>query len=109
MSHDIVQTCYQTMSWMPSECMPSQWLCNTKRALKLLTLNGSLRLMHYMENNPRFPRDDELLEHLETERAEHNIARHTLLAEEEVALGLRHMYPYIHMYTYIHIAKCIVI
>ena len=76
-----------------------QWLCNQKRALKLLTLNGSLRLMHYMENNPRFPRDDELLEHLETERAEHKMARHTLLAEEEVALGLRHMYTYIHMYT----------
>ena len=38
--------------------------------------------MHYMENNPRFPRDDELLEHLETERAEHKMARQTLLAEE---------------------------
>ena len=66
-----------------------QWLCNQKRALKLLTLNGSLRIMHYMENNQSFPKDDEFLGHLETERAEHKMARQTLLAEEDVALGLR--------------------
>ena len=28
-----------------------QWLCKIKRALKLQTMNASLRLMHYMEQH----------------------------------------------------------
>ena len=68
-----------------------QWLCSQKRDLKLLSMNGTLRIMHYLENNQRFPNDDELLEHLETERTEHKMALQTLVAEEEeVALGWRH-------------------
>ena len=67
-----------------------QWLCEKKRALKLMTLNAHLRLLHYMENNTRMPSFEDLLPHLQAERANHRVSMEALVADEEVAVGWRY-------------------
>jgi hypothetical protein len=65
----------------------------TKHALKIQTLNASLRLMHYMEHNQAFPSHEDLLPHLQAEREQHRVDLEALAAlapEEEVALGWRY-------------------
>ena len=51
-----------------------QWICAAKRAYKIQTLNASLKLMFFEEHNQTFPSDEDLLPHLEAERAEHRLA-----------------------------------
>jgi hypothetical protein len=69
-----------------------QWSCGQKHALKLQTLNGSLRLMHHMEHNQTLPSHAELLPNLQAERLEHKLAYEALVTDDEVALGWRHVY-----------------
>jgi hypothetical protein len=66
-----------------------QWSCSSKRAQKLQTLNASLRLMHYLENNQSFPSHEELLPNLQAERLEHNLSLEAL--EADVPVGWRHL------------------
>ena len=66
-----------------------QWLCGKKKALKLMTLNASLRLQHYIENNQSLPSFEDLLPHLQAERANHRMSMEALAADEDVALGSR--------------------
>jgi hypothetical protein len=68
-----------------------QWSCSQKHALKLQTLNASLRLMHHMEHNQGFPSHADLLPNLQAERLEHKLAYDALVANDEVALGWRHV------------------
>jgi hypothetical protein len=68
-----------------------QWSCGQKHALKLQTLNASLRLMHHMEHNQGFPSHADLLPNLQAERLEHKLAYDALVANDEVALGWRHV------------------
>ena len=70
-----------------------QWTCIQKRALKLQTLNASLRLMHYIEHNQVFPSHEDVLPNLEAERLEHRLALENLVDADEVALGWRHLQP----------------
>ena len=65
-----------------------QWSCNQKHALKMHTLNAFLRLTHHLEHNQSFPGHEELLEHLEVERLEHQLALRNL--DGDIALGWRH-------------------
>ena len=70
-----------------------QWACMTKHALKIQTLNASLRLMHYLEHNQAFPSHEDLLPHLQAEREQHRVDLEALAAlapEEEEALGWRY-------------------
>ena len=69
-----------------------QWRCGQKRALKLQTLNASLRLMHYMERHQSFPDHEELLPNLQAERLEHKQALDAL--SDDIALGWRYMHHY---------------
>ena len=64
-----------------------QWSCRTKRSQKLQALNGTLRLMHYLENNQAFPSHDELLPHLHAERLDHKFSMEAL--EADVPAGWR--------------------
>ena len=64
-----------------------QWLCRLKRAMKLQTLNATLRLMHHLEHNQTMPDTEILLEHLEAERQQHRMAMEAV--QEDVALGWR--------------------
>ena len=69
-----------------------QWECLDKRALKLQTLNASLKLMHYMEHNQAFPRDQELLPFLRAEKDEHELALGAAAdGPEPVVHGWRYM------------------
>ena len=68
-----------------------QWSCGQKTALKLHTLNASLRLTHYSEHNQTFPAHEELLPHLQAEHLEHKLAYETLVSEDDVALGWRRL------------------
>ena len=67
-----------------------QWLCDKKKALKLMTLNASLRLQHYIENNQSLPSFEALLPHLQAERDNHTITMEALVADEDVAVGWRY-------------------
>ena len=58
-----------------------QWHCNERRALKIHTLNATLRLVHYMENNQNFPSMEDLLPNLDAERQQHRLALEALDAE----------------------------
>ena len=51
-----------------------QWICAAKRSLHIQSLNALLRMMFYLEHNQTFPSDEDLLPHLEAERAEHRLA-----------------------------------
>ena len=53
------------------------------------TLNATLRLVHYMENNQSFPSMEDLLPNLDAERQQHRLAREALDAEGEIAPGWR--------------------
>ena len=66
-----------------------QWACTLKRAMKIQTLNASMRLMHYMENNQAFPSTEDLLPHLQAERLQHKVALEVLELDNEVPLGWR--------------------
>ena len=44
-----------------------QWSCSLKRAVKMQSLNASLRLTHYLEQDQGFPTDEQLFEHLTAE------------------------------------------
>ena len=69
-----------------------QWLCGIKHAIKMHTLNASLRLVHYVENNQAFPDDEVLYEHLVAEGAQHLADRRAVQqreGDEEVAMGWR--------------------
>jgi hypothetical protein len=66
-----------------------QWACSMKHALKIQALNGSLRLMHYIENNQTFPSNEDLVPHLQAERLEHRLAMKDIETEGEIALGWR--------------------
>ena len=67
-----------------------QWACTLKRAMKIQTLNASLRLMHYIEHNQTFPSHEDLLPHLHAERKQHKVDLEAVEADEEVALGWRY-------------------
>ena len=67
-----------------------QWLCATRRAMKIQTLNASLRLMHYMEHHKAFPSHEDLLPHLQAEREQHRVDLAAVAADEDVALGWRY-------------------
>ena len=60
-----------------------------KRSLKVHTLNASLRLTHYLEQNLLCPTSDDLLPHLHAERQSHNVLLENIEAEGEIALGWR--------------------
>ena len=69
-----------------------QWLCNIKRSIKMHSLNATLRLTHFLENNQAFPSDEDLYEYLEAEREQHLADRRDLDSrdgDEEIALGWR--------------------
>ena len=66
-----------------------QWACTLKHAMKIQTLNASMRLMHYMENNQAFPSTEDLLPHLQAERLQHKVALEVLEMDNEVPLGWR--------------------
>jgi len=66
-----------------------QWLCSVKRGLKVHMLNASLRLMHYLENNQGFPHHEDLQEHLEAERVQHNLSLAAIEDADEIAPGYR--------------------
>ena len=67
-----------------------QWLCDKKKALKLMTLNASLRLQHYIENSQGLPSFEDLLPHLQAERANRRVPMEALMADEDVAVGWRY-------------------
>ena len=66
-----------------------QWACHQKRSLKMHTLNSCLRLTHYLENNETFPKDVDLLPHLQAERTQHKVHLDAIEEAGEVALGWR--------------------
>ena len=70
-----------------------QWLCNLKRAMKVQTLNATLRLMHHLENNQTFPDIEDLLGHLEDERLQHKLAME-VADDDDVALGWKSEFLY---------------
>ena len=56
------------------------------------TMNASLRLSHFLENNQAFPSHEDLYEHLEAEREQHLADRQCLSereGDEEIAMGWR--------------------
>ena len=53
------------------------------------SLNASLRLTHYNENNQAFPTSEELLEHLQAEVAEHRMSLEDITRDGEFATGYR--------------------
>ena len=65
-----------------------QWLCIQKRALKLHTLNGTLRLMHHLEHQQALPCDEDIAKFLEAERLEHKVSLEAI-EEADVARGWR--------------------
>jgi hypothetical protein len=65
-----------------------QWACTLRRAMKLQTLNATLRVMHYLEHNQSFPSSQDLLPHLEAERQQHRLALEAVC--DDVALGWRY-------------------
>ena len=67
-----------------------QWLCDKKKALKLMTLNANLRLQHYLENNQGLPSFGDLLPHLQAERANRRLSMEALVDDEDVAVGWRY-------------------
>ena len=67
-----------------------QWVCDKKKALKLMALNASLRLQHYIENNQSLPSFEALLPHLQAERDNHKVSMEALVADEDVAVGWRY-------------------
>ena len=69
-----------------------QWLCSLKRAMKLQTLNATLRLMHHLEHNEILPDSETLLDNLEAQRQQHNMALEAV--DEDVALGWRSEFLY---------------
>ena len=71
-----------------------QWACQSKRSLKVQTLNACLRLTHYLENNQNFPSNEDLLPHLHAERIQHNVNLEAIVAEGEVAFGWRREFLY---------------
>ena len=66
-----------------------QWECATKRSIKMHSLNASLRLSHYHENNYAFPTSEELLEHLQAEIAEHRVSLEDIARDKDIATGWR--------------------
>ena len=58
------------------------------------TLNASLRLTHYLENNQTFPSHEDLLPHLEAEQDQHRLDLKALEEGGEVALGWRSEFLY---------------
>ena len=74
-----------------------QWACIQKRSLKVHTLNASLRLTHYLEQNLMFPSEGELLPHLHAERQQHKLALENIEAEGHIALGWRREFLYRHL------------
>ena len=69
-----------------------QWICGAKRSLRIQTLNALLRMMFYLEHNQTFPSDEDLLPHLEAERAEHRLAERAV--DPGVARGWRSEFLY---------------
>ena len=53
------------------------------------SLNASLRLTHYNENNQAFSTSAELLEHLQAEVAEHRLPLEDIARDGEIATGYR--------------------
>ena len=71
-----------------------QWICTQKRSLKVHTLNATLRIMHYLEQNRCFPTHEDLLPHLRAEQQSHNVILENIEAEEVIALGWRREFIY---------------
>ena len=65
-----------------------QWSCRTKRALKIQTMNASLRLTHHLEHNQTFPSHEELLQHLHAEAMDHKFSMEAL--DDDVPLGWKY-------------------
>ena len=74
---------------LDAERIHARWqrLCTMKRGMKIEFLNATLRLMHYLENNQTFPSSENLLPHLQAERAQHRLS--LAAVGEDVALGWR--------------------
>ena len=66
-----------------------QWQCEIKRALKMHTLNATLKLSRYLELNGGFPHIEAIAEHLEVERQELNWNIQELNDDLEIAKGWR--------------------
>ena len=66
-----------------------QWACSNQRSLKIHSLNASLRIVFYLENNDSFPSHETLWPHLDAERAEHRLSMRDIVAEDEIAPGWR--------------------
>ena len=66
-----------------------QWILEDKRSLKMHTLNASLRMQFYLENNAAWPTMENLLPHLQAEREQHRVEMAALRDDGEVALGWR--------------------
>ena len=64
-----------------------------------MTLNGSLRAQHYLDNNQVFPSDQDLLQHLHAERDQHKQALSALEAEGDIALGWRSQAIYLNRFN----------
>ena len=54
-----------------------------------MTLNATLRLQHYLENNQTFPLHEDVLPHLHAERVQHKLALEALHTEQYIPLGWR--------------------
>ena len=60
-----------------------------ERAMNIVTLNATLRLQHYLENNQTFPLHEDLLPHLHAEIMQHKLTLEALDEEQDVPLGWR--------------------
>ena len=64
-----------------------QWQCDFKRALKMHTLNATLKISRYLELNGGLPQHEALAEHLEAERKELSWSIQGLEDNQEIAKG----------------------
>ena len=67
-----------------------QWQCDFKRALKMHTLNATLKLTRYLELNGGFPPHAALVEHLDAERQELSWSVQDLSDNQDIATGWRY-------------------
>ena len=66
-----------------------QWACTLCQVMKIMTLNATLRLQHYLENNQTFPLHEDLLPHLHAESMHHKLTLEAISAEQDAPLEWR--------------------
>jgi hypothetical protein len=77
-----------------------QWSCTLKRSLKMHSLNGCLRLTHFLEHNRSFPSSEELCCNLQAEQLEHKLGLEAIEEAGEVAPGWRHRH-FEHIFVFV--------